>query len=181
MLPTTGRFLEPEKVVSHFHLRPGDKVADFGAGSGNFLKALSRAVGAEGKVYALEIQKQLVDTLGRNAAESHLSNVEPIWCDLEAPGGTKLADGLLDTGMLANTLFQLQNKEVALTEIARTIRKGGKFFVCDWTESFAGLGPSGAEVVDANMAKELVGNAGFVFERDFPSGDHHYGLVFRRV
>lgn len=181
MLPTTGRFLDPAKVATHFHLRPGDRVADFGAGTGSFMKPLSQYVTAEGRVYALEIQKQLVDTLGTNAHDQHLSNVEPIWCDLETEGGTKLADGILDAGILVNTLFQIQNKEVALREMARTIRRGGKFFVVDWTESFAGLGPQPGQVVDSMTARSLVEAAGFQFEREIPSGDHHYGLAFRRI
>jgi ubiquinone/menaquinone biosynthesis C-methylase UbiE len=178
---TTGRFLEPTSVTSHFHLRAGDRVADFGAGTGYFMKALSRAIGPEGRVYALEIQKALVDSLGNLAIKEHLSNVEPIWCDLESLGGTKLADAVLDAGVLVNTFFQIEDKKTSLEEMARTLRKGGKFFVVDWTESFAGLGPHPNQVVDEMTAKSLVESAGFTFERSFPTGDHHYGLAFRRI
>ena len=44
-LPTQGRFVIPEKVVTHFHIRKGDRVADYGAGSGYFIKILSKLVG----------------------------------------------------------------------------------------------------------------------------------------
>ena len=43
-----GRFVVPEVVSTHFHIKEGDIVADFGAGSGFFLKILSKAVGSEG-------------------------------------------------------------------------------------------------------------------------------------
>lgn len=176
----TGKFVEPNVVVSHFHLHEGDEVADFGAGSGHFMKPLADAVGKSGKVYMTDIQKNLVDALGIRARELRLSNIRPLWCDLEAPQGTKLKDGLLDAGVLSNTLFQFVQKEHALTEIARVLRKGAKLFVVDWSDSFGGLGPRPASVVPEINAKMLIEKCGFVFERSFTAGDHHYGLAFRK-
>lgn len=176
----TGRFADPTVITTHFHILEGDVVADFGAGSGNFLKSLSTAVGPSGRVYALEIQKVLVDKLELRAREEHLTNIQPIWCDLEAAGGTKLGDGIIDVGILMNTLFQIEDKEAALKEMARIVRKGGKFFVVDWTDSFSGMGPQPQDVIREADARLLVEKTGFNFERTFPAGDHHYGLAFRR-
>lgn len=180
MLFGSGRFIEPATVATHFHLREGDAVADFGAGVGDYLKSLSAAVGKSGKVYAFEIQKNLIDTIHSLMHRERLINVYPLWSDLESLGGTKLADAVLDAGLLANTLFQLENKEVALQEIARVIRKGGKLFVIDWTDSFGGMGPHAQDVLREPQARALIEKAGFVFERSYPAGDHHYGLAFRR-
>lgn len=181
MYPTmSGRFVEPGAVVTHFHLREGDKVADFGAGSGHYMKPLAEAVGQSGAVYLCEIQKNLVDALGIRAGEEHLQNVHPIWCDFEASGGVKLADGTLDAGLLSNTLFQLTNRDASLQEVARTIRKGGKLFIIDWTDSFGGMGPDSEHVVSEEQARALAERAGFAFEQSFPTGEHHYGLAFRK-
>lgn len=182
MYPTvTGKFADPQNITTHFHLREGDTVADFGAGSGHYMKPLADNVGKSGKVYMTEIQKNLVDALGTKAREAGLTNVRPLWCNLEAVGGTKLNDGLLDAGLLSNTLFQFTEKDAALTELARVLRIGAKLFVIDWSDSFGGLGPRPVDVVTETDAKMLVEKHGFVFERSFPAGDHHYGLAFRRV
>lgn len=175
-----GRFVVPETVATHFHLREGDVVADFGAGSGHFISVLSRLVGHEGRVYACEIQRNLVEAMGELARAQHLSNVDVLWCDVESTAGTKLQDAVLDAGILVNTLFQLEDKNAALREIFRTLRSGGKLFVIDWTESFAGMGPHTDQVVDEVAAKALVETHGFVYERAFDAGDHHYGLTFRK-
>jgi ubiquinone/menaquinone biosynthesis C-methylase UbiE len=178
-LPSLGRFVVPEAVASHFHLKAGDVVADFGAGGGFFMKALSKAVGPSGKVFACDIQKQLVDKLGDFARQSGLENVHPLWCDLEEPLGSKLPDDALDAAILVNTLFQFENKEAAVREIRRTLRSGGLLYVIDWSESFGGLGPRPEEVVSQSAAVSLFEANGFMFEREYPAGAHHYGLSFR--
>ncbi len=180
MSSTLSGFMDPAATITHFHLREGDMVGDFGAGVGYYARALSKVVGQSGRVYACEIQRNLVEKLGILVHEERLANVHPLWCDLEKPQGIKIKDGLLDAGVLVNTLFQFEAKDVALKEIARVIRKGGKFFVIDWTDSFGGLGPQSRDVVREEEAKELVQAAGFTFERSFPAAQHHYGLAFRK-
>lgn len=180
LVSAEGRFVVPEKAATHFHLRDGDAVGDFGAGSGFFLSALARLVGPDGRVYAFEIQKNMVETLGEMARRNHLGNVEVLWCDIEAANGTKMKDGALDAGVLVNVLFQMEAKDAALTEIARTLRSGAKLFIIDWSESFGGLGPHPSQVVTADDAKAFAESAGLIFERSFDAGDHHYGLAFRK-
>jgi hypothetical protein len=65
--------------------------------------------------------------------------------------------------------------------MSRTIRSGGKFFVIDWTESFAGMGPQPSHVVTPDATTALFESNGFVLEREYPTGDHHYGLAFRKL
>ena len=184
-MPTSAlglnRFVDPETVVSHFHLREGDSVADFGAGSGFYIEILAKKVGYQGKVYACEIQKELVEKIGTVARQKNLTAVHPLWCDLEQEKGVKIVDGVLDVGLLINTLFQLVDKDVAVQEVWRTLRAGGKLFVVDWSDSFGGLGPQPADVFSQENAKALLEEHGFVFERTFDAGDHHYGLAFRKM
>jgi ubiquinone/menaquinone biosynthesis C-methylase UbiE len=172
------QFVVPENVVTHFHLHEGDRVGDFGAGSGFFEKILSRIVGKTGKVYAFEIQKQLVERLADMARIERLDNVEVLWCDIEFPDGCKLKEGVLDAAVLSNTLFQFEDKGVALDEIRRLLRRGGKLLLLDWSESFGGMGPQMKDVVSETDARTLVEQHGFTFIQSFPAGAHHYGLAF---
>lgn len=180
MSDSVERFVQPEIVLSHFHLRPGETVADFGAGRGYFLPHLSRAVEASGLVYAIEVQKNLVEAAGDTVRQEGLENVRVQWCDLEEENGTRLQTNGIDAGCIINTLFQLEDKPAALTEIARTLVSGGRLFVIDWSESFNHLGPEPAAVVTETDVRALVETAGLVFERSFDAGAHHYGLAFRK-
>jgi len=180
-LPTLGRFVIPNVVGTHFLLQEGDKVADFGAGSGFFIPFLATAVGQSGRVFACEIQRPLVEKLGNFARLKGFSNVDPLWCDLEVSGGIKIPTAYLDAGILVNTLFQLEDKITAITEIGRTIRSDGVLQVIDWMESFAGLGPTTGSVITKSATIALLESHDFILEREYPAGDHHYGLAFRKL
>jgi ubiquinone/menaquinone biosynthesis C-methylase UbiE len=178
---TPSSFVAPEIVISHFHIKDGDTVADFGAGSGYFLPELARRTGSHGRVYACEIQKVLVEKVGEQARQLGLSNIHPLWCDLEEPGGIKIKDDMVDVGLLANTLFQIQDKEVAVLEMGRTIRTGGRLIIIDWSDSFSGMGPTADHVITTEETTALLEAHHFVLEQTFPAGSHHYGLVFRKI
>lgn len=174
------RFVIPQHAVTHFHLLPGDRVADFGAGSGHFSFAIAKAVLPNGRVTAVEIQKSLAERIASEARTKKITNIETMWGDLESPRGVRIADGALDAAVLANVLFQVTDKKRALAEVARTLRPLAKLFVVDWSEGFDGIGPHADHVVTESAAKTLMSENGFTYERSFPAGTHHYGLVFHK-
>ncbi len=175
----TGQFINPRQAVSHFHLRDGDVVGDLGAGAGNFTIHLAKAVGERGVVYAMEIQKSLVTTLGDTVQSRNLTNINVLWCDMEAERGTKLENDMLGAGIIVNTLFQIENQVAFASEIKRILRPGAKLFIIDWTYSFKGMGPQAEHVVNEQAARDLFESQGFTFERTFPAGAQHYGLALR--
>jgi SAM-dependent methyltransferase len=176
-----SRFVVPELVASHFHVRAGDLVGDFGAGTGAFVPILARKAGPTGRVFACEIDRHLVDKIGSLIQSKRLRNVDPLWCDLEAPRGIKVPDGCLDVAIVVNTLYQLINREEAIREKKRTLRSGGVLYVVDWSDSFGGVGPHPDCVVCKQLAIDLFEAAGFILEREYPAGDYHYGLAFRVI
>lgn len=177
----TMGFANPTQNVLAMGVQVGSKVADFGSGSGAYSLALARAVGAGGRVYAIDVQKDLLTRIKNQAAQEHLDNVEIIWGDFEKAKGTRIADGQVDVVVLSNTLFQLENKSGALREARRVLREGGKLAIIDWEDSFNGMGPQKNDVVSKESAQELARMAGFDLIKEFRAGAHHYGLLFKTV
>ncbi|MBI4136187.1 MAG: methyltransferase domain-containing protein [Candidatus Vogelbacteria bacterium] len=181
-------FSDPKTVINHFNLTEGMTVADFGAGSGAYALAMARRVGATGRVYAIDVQKELLARLAREAdlevrlpkgsLASRIINVEVIWGDLERAGGSTLADQSVDFVLVANLLFQVSAKYTLALEAKRILKPDGRLAVIDWQESFGGLGPPAPQVTRPEEAKKIMVQAGFLFLKDFPAGDHHYGLMF---
>ncbi|MDE1944457.1 MAG: methyltransferase domain-containing protein, partial [Patescibacteria group bacterium] len=113
----SAAFSDPRENVLQLGLREGMKVGDFGAGSGHYSRAAAAIVGHEGKVYAIDVQEDILKHLKLNTHEEHQGIIEAIWGDIEKPGGTKLRDASLDAVILANTLFQVENRYGCLDEI----------------------------------------------------------------
>lgn len=174
-------FASPEANVAAIGLMPGLKVADFGAGSGRYALALSKAV-APGEVYAVDIQKDLLSRLEQEAKRAYLENLHFVWGDVEQVGGSKLPEQSVDVVLMSNLLFQLTGGGYsAALEAKRVLRLGGRLVIIDWQESFGGLGPTQGQVVNAEKAKAIIEPAGFTLDHDFPAGEHHYGLIFKSV
>lgn len=174
-------FSHPETNVTAWKLPLGSAVADLGSGSGHYCLALSRAVGESGKVYAVDIQKELLSKLKNEATSQGLRNIEVVWGDIEKVGGTKLKDEILDAVLLSNILFQVKEKETLARETLRILKKGGSLMVIDWQDSFGGLGPHTDAVFSKESALHLLQSAGFTLEQEFAPGDHHYGLILKKA
>ncbi len=174
-------FSHPNKNIDQLGLIPGMKVADLGAGTGAYAIPAAQAVGEKGRVYAVEVQKDLVAKLKTHAEQARVKNIEYLWGDIEQRGGTHVGDELTDFVILANVLFQAADKVGLITEVRRILKKGGKVAVIDWKESFGGIGPAVQEVVSEPKAKELFSQHGFQLVRSISAGDHHYGLIFTKI
>jgi ubiquinone/menaquinone biosynthesis C-methylase UbiE len=178
---TLPRFVSPRMLASHFHIDKGATVVDYGAGHGTYVPLVADKVGPRGRVIACEVQRELVDRIGRIARTAGYEHVEPVWCDVEALNSTRIPDETTDFGLLINTLYQLREREIAIREIARTLRKGGVVYVVDWADSFAGIGPADDDVLSREATIALFESAYFIFEREYPAGTYHYGLAFRKL
>ncbi len=174
-------FANPVENILAIGLQNCMKVADFGAGSGAYTLAAARTVGTNGKVYAVEVQKDLLTRIKNTASQQHLENIEIIWGDFELPHGSRVANCLVDVVIISNALFQLENKSGALHEARRILKPAGKLAIIDWSESFSGMGPPKNDVVQKEAALELARMAGFTLMNEFDAGAHHYGLLLRPV
>ena len=173
-------FSNPEKNIEQFILGDGWHVADFGAGSGAYALAAARAVGADGKVYAIDVKADVLARIKKEADAARIHNVEVLRGNLEKLGGSNLRDGAMDAVIVSNILFQIDDKQTFTREAARVLRKGGKALVVDWSQSFGGAGPEAGAIVREETAQELFIAAGFSYERSIDAGAHHYGLVFKK-
>ncbi|MHB1163178.1 MAG: class I SAM-dependent methyltransferase [Minisyncoccota bacterium] len=171
-------FSVPQENVLQMGLREGMKVGDFGAGSGHYARAAAAIVGLSGKVYAIDIQEDVLKHLKLNTHEQHQHIIEAIWGDIEKPGGTHLRDATLDAAILANTFFQIENRFGLLAEIKRTLKPEGKLLVVDWAGSYGGMGPVPESVVSEHDAEAFFINGGFHKVKSFRAGPHHYAILF---
>jgi ubiquinone/menaquinone biosynthesis C-methylase UbiE len=154
------------------------KVGDFGAGSGHYSRAAAAIVGNSGKVYAIDVQEDVLKHIKLNTHPHHQHIIHTTWGDIEKTGGTHLRDHTLDAAIVANTLFQVENRFGFLAELKRVLKPGGKVLVVDWAGSYGGIGPTPSKVVRESEAEALFINGGFHKVKSFRAGPHHYGILF---
>lgn len=171
-------FSNPREVVLQLGLTEGMKIGDLGTGSGHYARAAAAAVGPSGKVYAVDIQEDVLKHLKLNTHARFHSSIEVIWGDIEKHGGTHLREHSLDVVILANTLFQIENRFGVLGEIRRVLKPGGKLLVVDWAGSYGGMGPSSNNVIAEHDAEAFFINGGFHKVKSLRAGPHHYGIIF---
>ena len=176
-LPVAG-FAHPATNIAALGVESGMMVADFGAGSGAYVLHIAEVLAKSGRVYAVDVQKDLLRRIHTEAHKRGLdAAMEFIWGDLEAPGGSKIADGKLDLVLVSNLLFQIPDKAAILREARRILKPTGRLALIDWSESYGGMGPQREDVVGKSAALALADTNGFELTREFHAGAHHYGLL----
>ncbi|MBI3627549.1 MAG: class I SAM-dependent methyltransferase [Candidatus Sungbacteria bacterium] len=173
-------FLNPERVVSYFDIAKGSIVADFGAGAGYYTIPLARKVGPEGKVYAFDIQPHSADLVRSKARMHHILQVEALTADLERNHGTHLKDAVVDFILCSSVLHQAEDKLAVLHEAARILKPGRLLAVIEWDLIPAPGGPKPEFRIAKARARELCESSGFMLDREFEAGTHHYGLLFKK-
>lgn len=176
----TQEFLDPGQIVQNFGLKPGDHAADFGAGHGYFTMPLARAVGRNGKIWAIDIQPSSLDLIRSRARSEHLLNIVCVRADLDNAGAAGIADNFADFVLIANILFQAERREAVVREAWRILRQGGRLAMIEW-DAMAGpvpLGPPREVRIKKDLARAIASQAGFELDREFAAGPHHYGLLF---
>lgn len=162
-------FSDPIQNVLEFGFIPGDTVVDFGAGAGHYSHILSKTVGPNGQVIAVDIQKEMLERLKNEARKDGKENIEVVWGDVEKQNGTNLRDGVAAGAVLSNILSLVENKIETIKEAKRVIRPNGRICVVEWSNK-----------ISKDKMKELFNQTGMKFERAFEAGSHHTGYIFKR-
>jgi len=172
-------FSDPIKNLAELGIEDGMKVVDIGAGGGFYSIEAAKKVGSRGMVYAIDVQQDLLEKLKHSASLVGVHNIEVIWGNAEKIGGTKLREAMIDRAILSNVLFQIEQKDRdnLVLEIKRIVKPNGKLLVVDWQ---AGGPLSPTTTVPAMTAEALFQKAGWILDKNFDAGDHHYGIIFKK-
>lgn len=175
-------FAHPTRNANQFGIEPGMTVADFGAGSGHYTFAIAQMLQGSGRVYAIDVQRDLVRRIKNEAIVRNVSNVvEAVAGDIEKPHGSRLADQSIDVVLVSNTLFALEDPVACLREAHRVLKPSGHLVLIDWSGSFNHMGPHPKHVISEDKAVEIARQARFAFLDTFEAGAHHWGLVLKPV
>jgi len=172
-------FSDPKKIIEQLDIIGGHHIADVGAGSGAYTLALAENFknNNDTKIFAIDIQKDLLSRIESLAKDRGLKSVHGIWGDIETPEGTRLRKSSIDLAIIANTLFQVEHKKGLIQEVRRILKPEGKLVIIDWSESFGSIGPKKDHVITESVAKNICEEAQFIFRKKIEAGEHHYAFI----
>jgi len=129
--PERDEWQRPDEVMRILDIQPGQTVADLGTGTGYFVPHLSQAVGANGKVLALDVEQNMVGFVQKTAAEQGLQNVEAIKIPYDS---TNLEPGSLDRLLTVNTWHHIANREAYSAHLKSVLKPDGFIVLVDYTK-----------------------------------------------
>lgn len=171
--------IKPEITIKQFAIYEGMTVADIGAGSGVYSFLFSNIVGNTGRVYVIDLNKDLLLKIKNEALAKNLDNLEIIQADAEKENGTKLADGVVDFVLVSNLFFQIEDKVGFIKEIKRILKNDGRVGIIDWVPG-QGIGPAPKDVVSKEDTKKIFEENNFDFIKEINAGEFHYGIIMRK-
>jgi ubiquinone/menaquinone biosynthesis C-methylase UbiE len=124
--------LKIDEVVAVMSLRPGDRVADIGAGSGLFEVPLAKTVGSEGIVYAVDIDAGFFPEIKKRASQAGLSNVQTILGKFTDPA---LPEKNVDVALLHDVLHHIAERQAYLSTLTRYLAPKARVVVVDYEGS----------------------------------------------
>jgi SAM-dependent methyltransferase len=173
--PKRAEWQKPAEVVAALKLRPGQAVADIGAGSGYFAFPIAKALGPKGKVYAVDIEQGMLDYMNERAKKENTHNVVTV---LAAPDDARLQPESVDLVFICDTWHHIDERIAYLRRLAPALRQGGRIVIVDYQKRPLPVGPN----VESKIAREEVvrefGEAGFSLLEEPDFLPYQYYLIF---
>ena len=174
--PDREAWQKPDQVMDALHVAEGTVVADIGAGGGWFTVRLARRVGPNGRVYAVDVQRLMIEAIQRRVQREGFTNVVPVLGDYDDP---KLpADARTDAVLMVDAFHEMEDPVLMLRNIMRTLKPQGRIGIIDYREGDGGPGPDASERKPPSVAISQAAAAGLKLIEQHTFLRYQYFLIF---
>lgn len=170
--PARDAWQKPHQVIQALKLKPDAVVADVGAGTGYFSARLSRML-AKGKVYAVDVEPDMVRYLGERAEREGLKNVFPVRASQTE---TNLPEPV-DLALLVDVYHHLGDRPRYFERLKDSLKAGGRVAIIDFRADAKEGPPRAARIAPARVKREMAA-AGYALGEEFSFLPNQYFLVF---
>ena len=164
------RVLATIPILKHHH------VADIGCGPGYFTVPLAKYV-FDGKVWAFDVQEEMVDACKNRVEAARLSNVEfAVSEEVKLPVETASMDG----AFLAFVFQEVSSRKRLMREVCRTLKKGGWMTIMEWHKVETDYGPPIKRRIPEPDMRQMTESLGMRFTARLDINPEHYMIVMRK-
>lgn len=165
-------FLNPDSILDKVGLRSEMVLADLGCGTGCFAIPASRRVK---KVFAIDVQKGMLDIVRQKINKQKLTNIEAI---LSEEASIPLLDNSVDVLLMANVFHELEDRSSILKEGKRILSGEGKMIIVDWKKIEMDFGPPVEERLTPEEVISICRDNGFEVREQSDAGPYNYLMIF---
>jgi arsenite methyltransferase len=153
--------LQITKVIETLKVKPGQRVADLGSGSGLFARPMAQKLGDKGLVYAIDVDPGLLKHVEKTAADQKITNIKTI---LAAEDDPKIPEKV-DLIIIIDTLHHIGNQGPYLKGLKKYLKRGGRVAIVDFSNEW----PAGHE----SMRYSLDQLEGWMKDAGFKRAEKH--------
>jgi ubiquinone/menaquinone biosynthesis C-methylase UbiE len=166
----------PSKAIAALNIRPGQVVADIGAGSGYYSVRLARAVGPTGRVYATDIQPEMLTLLKKKVDADKFANIELV---LGTETDTRLPDGAIDLAVMVDVYHELSQPQAFLKSVGRALKKDGRLVLIEFRKEDPRVPIRDEHKMSIAEARQELEAEGFTFDRVIDVLPWQHILIFK--
>ncbi|OGV95471.1 MAG: hypothetical protein A3I04_03890 [Nitrospinae bacterium RIFCSPLOWO2_02_FULL_39_110] len=173
--PDRAEWQKPKKVVDYLAIRDGDVIADIGAGSGYFSVLLSKRVGDSGRIYAVDIENEMIEYIEKRAKKERLNNIKTILSKSDDP---LLLESSIDLIFICDTYHHIEGRDNYLKILKKVLKKNGRLAIVDFHVVDTPVGPPLNIRISKDKIMGEILKAGFKLEADYYFLPYQYFLIF---
>lgn len=174
---TSRDILNGEEVIESTGLKNGDVFLDAGCGDGYISLKASTVVGESGKVYALDVYPESIETVRNEIENKEIKNVVAVLADMTI--NIPLDKDSIDTVLMANVLHgfvESEEVDVVMNNILKIVKPGGTFAVVEFSKVPSKRGPPLEIRLSPSEVSEILEKYNFEVVDTHEIGEHHYIL-----
>jgi arsenite methyltransferase len=177
MLDNPQRDLEqkPDEVIAALGIKKNETLADIGAGSGYFSFRFAPKVGDGGRIYAVDINPDMIVHMNQRIRDKKLKNVATV---LSLPDDPLLMDASINRFFICNTYHHIENRPSYIARMKKMLKPGGQIIVVDYKKEALPVGPPPEmKMAREDVIKEMESN-GFKLAKEHTFLQYQYFLIF---
>jgi arsenite methyltransferase len=173
--PKRDAYQKPHEVLTALNLKPGEIIADIGAGSGYFTFRIAHHLGAKGKVFAVDVSPDMVRHVNRRIRDLKTTNVVTVLADPDDP---LLAERSINRFFICNVWHHVESPTKYLATMKRMLKPGGEIVMIDFHKKELPFGPPlQMKIAREDLIKQMETN-GFRLSNEHTFLPYQYFLVF---
>lgn len=166
-----------QKMVDLLGLQPGENVADIGAGTGYISRLMSKKVGTNGVIYAVEIQQEMLDLLQEKAKAAGVTNIQSVLGDTKNP---RLPAHTVDTMLMVDVYHEFDFPAEMMTAMVDSLKPGGRIVFVEYRAEDPDVPIKRVHKMAEAQVKKEAASFGLTWEKTLSDLPRQHMIFFRK-